>query len=99
MTMTWHRSTRALDPWWTRCRRVLATFGPLSGSGQGLIGCLQRRLRLLQCCHPHEALKENAVRVGDDGKGDDPPVDSDGDGVTIGAAALGLVQFSGDAGE
>jgi len=79
--------------------RSLATFGPRCGSGQGLIGCLQRRLRLLQCFHPLEALKENAVRIASDGKGDDPPVDPDRDGVTVGSTALGPVKLGGHAGE
>jgi len=71
----------------------LATFGPRCGSGQGLIGRLERRVRLLQCFHPLEALEGNTVRVRGDAEGDDPSVDPDGDGVLIGAAALGLVEL------
>jgi hypothetical protein len=54
---------------------------------------------LLQCCHPLEALEWNAVGVRGDAEGDDPPVDSDGNCVTVGTAALSLMKFGGDAGE
>jgi hypothetical protein len=54
---------------------------------------------MLQCCHPLEALEGNTVRVSGDGQGDDPPVDSDGNGVTVGATALDLVELRGDTGQ
>ena len=63
--------------------RSLATFGPRCGSGQGLVGRLERAQRVLQCCHPLEALEGCTDRVGDDGQGDDPPVDSDGNSVAV----------------
>ena len=79
--------------------RSLATLGPRCGSGQGLVGRLERRLRLLQCFHPLEALEGNAVDVGGDAERGDPPVDSDGNDVTVGATALRLMEFGGYAGE
>ena len=73
--------------------RSLAALGPRCGSGQGLIGCLERRVRLLQWSHPLKAVEGNTVRVCGDAEGDDPPIDTDGNGVTIGATALGLVEL------
>ena len=39
--------------------------------------------RLLHCCHPLEALSENAVGVGGDAQGNDPPVDPDANIMTV----------------
>ena len=86
ITRTWQRSTKALEAWWTRCRRALATlrwvlasraprslaaFGPRFGSGQGLVGRLERCVRLLQCFHPLEALEGNALCVRGNAERDD----------------------------
>jgi hypothetical protein len=54
---------------------------------------------VLQCFHPLEALDGNTVRVGSDAEGDDPSVDPDGDGVTVGATALVRVELGPYAGE
>jgi hypothetical protein len=81
------------------CPRSLAARGPRCGSGEGLVGRLERRVRLLPCCHPLETVKGNAVGDSGDAEGRDPPVDPDGDGVTVGSAALGPMKLGGRAGE
>src|ERR1039458_5161907 len=114
ITRTWAFVTSDAEAWWIRCRRVLATFrcvvaepsscslaalGPQCGSGQSLVGRLERALRFSKCFHPLEDLEGNAVRVGGDGKRGDPSVNPDRNGVTIGAASLRLVKLCGHAGQ
>jgi len=77
--------------------RSLASFGPRGGSGQGLVGRLERALRFSECFHPLEDFEGSTVRVGGDAKGHDPTIDTNGNGVANTATALGLVQFSGHA--
>jgi len=48
---------------------------------------------------PPRSSRWNTVGVRGDAEGDDPSVDSDGDGVAISSTALGLMKFGGDAGE
>jgi len=63
--------------------RSLASFGPRGGSGQGLVGRLERALRFSECFHPLEDLEGSTVRVGGDAKGHDPTVDTNGNGWRI----------------